>query len=493
MTEVDDGSLTIIASVNFDATILNKVLINSYDYKKILTGKGATNTLNIGKAVFIVVPNDTIKKGTLPLSLTQRMASGLSVNSVIKPTPFYVSMSYPLGYNIETYLLMGSADIEVNLACEVIDSLKLSSEELQNHMINYYHGHIFIEGQDLLIRHEDKNLHLIMKNIKSQNPKIPKHHYYLNYDTKFNFISKNCKIIIDDKISEDDEENNNIFTKDFTFESLGVGGLDEQFKNIIRRIFITRLVPRHIFNALGQKHVKGMLLYGPPGCGKTLIARQIGKILNSRTPKIVNGPEILNKYIGQSEENIRELFLEAEKEQELKGDNSKLHVIIFDEFDAICKQRGSGGSLGTATDSVVNQLLTKIDGINSLNNILLIGLTNRKDMIDEAILRPGRFEVHIEITLPSEEGRLQILNIHTKEMKEHKLLDDNIDLTSIAKRAINFSGAELEALVKNAASYVLYKKIDINNLSNIKNVDFTDIKITQEDFELSFEEINKNK
>ena len=149
-----------------------------------------------------------------------------------------------------------------------------------------------------------------------------------------------------------------------------------------------------------------MLLYGPPGTGKTLIARQIAKALNCETPKIINGPEIFDKYVGESEKKVRELFAEAEADQEQYGDESNLHIIILDEIDAICKQRGSAGSASTGvSDTVVNQLLSKIDGVNALNNILLIGMTNRKDMIDEAVLRPGRLELHIEISLPDERGR----------------------------------------------------------------------------------------
>lgn len=104
-----------------------------------------------------------------------------------------------------------------------------------------------------------------------------------------------------------------------------------------------------------------------------MIARQIGKMLNAKEPKVVNGPEILNKYVGASEENVRELFKDAEREQQEKGQNSDLHVIIMDEIDAICKQRGSVSSGTGVHDTVVNQLLTKIDGVDSLNNILLIG------------------------------------------------------------------------------------------------------------------------
>lgn len=111
---------------------------------------------------------------------------------------------------------------------------------------------------------------------------------------------------------------------------------------------------------LGVQHVKGLLLYGPPGTGKTLMARQIGKMLNAREPKVVSGPEILSKFVGQSEENVRKLFADAEAEYKAKGEESSLHIIIFDELDAICKQRGSRGDSTGVGDSVVNQLLAKV-------------------------------------------------------------------------------------------------------------------------------------
>ncbi len=130
-----------------------------------------------------------------------------------------------------------------------------------------------------------------------------------------------------------------------------------------------------------------MLLYGPPGTGKTLIARSIGKMLTEREPKVVNGPEILNKFVGQSEENIRELFADAKADQEKNGDDAGLHIIIFDEIDAICKQRGSTNTGSGVHDTVVNQLLSMIDGVDSLNDVLVIGMTNRKDLLDSALLR----------------------------------------------------------------------------------------------------------
>ncbi|XP_030610228.1 vesicle-fusing ATPase-like [Archocentrus centrarchus] len=169
------------------------------------------------------------------------------------------------------------------------------------------------------------------------------------------------------------ESRQSIISPDWNFEKMGIGGLDKEFSDIFRRAFASRVFPPDLVEKMGCKHVKGILLFGPPGCGKTLMARQIGKMLKAREPKIINGPEILNKYVGESEANIRKLFADAEDEQKRLGANSGLHIIIFDEIDAICKQRGSmAGSTGVH-DTVVNQLLSKIDGVEQLNNILVIG------------------------------------------------------------------------------------------------------------------------
>eukprot|EP00934_Nitzschia_sp_Nitz4_P004464 Nitzschia sp. Nitz4//scaffold30_size153850//68395//70650//NITZ4_002777-RA/size153850-processed-gene-0.41-mRNA-1//-1//CDS//3329547261//4454//frame0 len=281
----------------------------------------------------------------------------------------------------------------------------------------------------------------------------------------------------------------NLFTGDFDFEKLGIGGLDSEFNQIFRRAFASRIWPAHIIQQMGINHVRGMLLFGPPGCGKTLIARQIGKALNAREPKIVNGPEILNKFVGGSEEKIRELFAEAEKEQLEMGDNSMLHIIIMDEMDAICKQRGTVKDGTGVSDSVVNQLLSKIDGVDSLNNILLIGMTNRKDMIDDALLRPGRLEVHVEIGLPDHKGRLQILNIHTRNMKKaNRITKETLNrLPELAEKAKNFSGAELEGLVKAASSYALTRCVDVKDLS--KAPDTKNLVLQYSDFERALEDV----
>lgn len=272
-----------------------------------------------------------------------------------------------------------------------------------------------------------------------------------------------------------------IIRPDFKFEDMGIGGLDNEFTSIFRRAFASRIFPPALVEKLGIQHVKGMLLYGPPGTGKTLIARQIGKMLNAKEPKIVNGPEILSKYVGSSEENIRNLFKDAEAEYKQKGDASSLHIIIFDELDSIFKQRGSRGDGTGVADNVVNQLLAKMDGVDQLNNILVIGMTNRRDLIDEALLRPGRFEVQVEIYLPDEEGRHQILGIKTKKMRDNGALASDVDLHKLAKLTKNFSGAELEGLVKSATSFALSRHIKVGTVGQIKG-DWNDVVVNMDCF-----------
>lgn len=263
---------------------------------------------------------------------------------------------------------------------------------------------------------------------------------------------------------------------------MGIGGLDNEFNAIFRRAFASRVFPPEVIDELGIKHVRGILLFGPPGTGKTLMARQIGKMLNAVEPKIVNGPQILDKYVGESEANIRKLFEDAEEEQRRMGINSGLHIIIFDEIDAICKARGSVAGNAGVHDTVVNQLLSKIDGVDSLNNILVIGMTNRRDMIDEALLRPGRLEVQMEISLPNEEGRLQILNIHLEKMKKFKKLSSDVDLKELASLTKNFSGAEIEGLVRAAQSTAMNKLVKATSKVELDPQAFEKLLVTRQDF-----------
>ncbi len=242
-----------------------------------------------------------------------------------------------------------------------------------------------------------------------------------------------------------------------------VGGLTDEIDAICRRILLSRALPKEIFDAMGQQHVRGVLLYGQPGCGKTLIARHLATLLGAVSVKCVNGPEIFDKFVGEAERNVRELFAEADEAWETLGDRSPLHVIILDELDSVAKARSGGSSSGDGSsvrDSVVNQLLAKMDGVAQRSNILVVGLTNRKDLLDPALLRPGRLEVHLEITPPNEEGRRQILDIHTRKLRDANLITAEAYpriVEEVTRRSEGYTGAQIAGIVRSATSFSLQR------------------------------------
>ncbi|KAH8071617.1 hypothetical protein JL721_4117 [Aureococcus anophagefferens] len=171
----------------------------------------------------------------------------------------------------------------------------------------------------------------------------------------------------------------------------GVGG-GEELSGVLRRVLMSRMVPAETRERLGLRHARGLLLHGPPGTGKTLIARGLARVLGDRKPVVVEGPEVFSHLLGASEQAVRGLFKPADDEWKRLGRASSLHVVVLDECDAIMRKRGGGetgdGSFGgAARDGVVNQLLAKLDGMSQQSNILVIGTTNRLDLVDPAALR----------------------------------------------------------------------------------------------------------
>lgn len=407
------------------------------------------------------IPHERISPGAIGIGGIQRewcrLANGDQVSAVAWD-PFSSQAGEKRPY-------LGSMDLEVGFYSKAKQTGdQFDPEELQKKLCSLFESQPFAPGQlfifdlqSFIIRAQVKAVNLTDLAFDTQDTESASHPMsrgILTSDTQIEFF-KSQKEPLNLKASTRRAPANAIMQPSFKFEDMGIGGLDTEFSSIFRRAFASRILPPGIVDRMGLQHVKGILMFGPPGTGKTLMARQIGKMLNANEPKIVNGPEILNKFVGQSEENIRKLFADAEKEYKEKGDESSLHIIIFDELDAICKQRGSTGGGTGVGDSVVNQLLSKMDGVDQLNNVLIIGMTNRLDMIDEALLRPGRLEVHVEINLPDTHGRTQILKIHTGHMRKSGGLGADVDIDELASLTKNFSGAELNGLVRSASSFAM--------------------------------------
>lgn len=356
----------------------------------------------------------------------------------------------------------------IKFAVEIINTFKvdIDSIKLKEAIRDVYLNYPFNISQKLYINYPDQQEVILVLNTTDLVTESNLSYGIFTDSTEISVLSGSANINIINNQSD-----NLLLDPKFSFEDLGIGGLKTEFEQMFRRAFVQRLFSPAVIKKMGIPHVRGIMLYGPPGTGKTLIARKLGSLLQARPPKIVNGPEILNKYIGQSEENIRNLFKDAEEEWKQVKENSQLHIIIFDEIDAICKKRGSSNS--GVGDQVVNQLLSKIDGVESLGNILVIGMTNRLDLIDEALLRPGRFEIHLEISLPDEASRLEIFRIHTKQMMGNNYLDADIDFDSLGSLSKNYTGAEISAVVRSASSFALERKVkteDNNKLVTDDNI-----------------------
>jgi transitional endoplasmic reticulum ATPase len=224
-----------------------------------------------------------------------------------------------------------------------------------------------------------------------------------------------------------------------------VGGLDE-VKQLLKEAVEWPLKNPEIFSRLGIKPPKGILLYGPPGCGKTLLARAVATESEANFISI-KGPEVFSKWVGESEKAIREVFRKARM--------AAPAVIFLDEMDALTPRRGLGFSDSGVSERVISQLLTEMDGIVTLQDIVVIAATNRPDMVDPAVLRPGRFDRLIYVPEPDEKSRLKIFKIYTKDMP----LAKDVGLNQLAVMTKYYSGADVESLCREAAMHTLRRDV----------------------------------
>lgn len=247
-----------------------------------------------------------------------------------------------------------------------------------------------------------------------------------------------------------------------------IGGVRKQLAQIRELVELPLRHPQ-LFKTIGVKPPKGILLYGPPGSGKTLIARAVANETGAFFV-IINGPEIMSKLAGESESNLRKVFVEAEK--------NAPSIIFIDEIDSIAPKREK--TQGEVERRIVSQLLTLMDGLKSRSHVIVMGATNRPNSIDPALRRFGRFDREIDIGVPDETGRLEVLRIHTKNMK----LDEDVNLEAIARDTHGYVGADLAALCTEAALQCIREKMDVIDLED-ENIDaevLNSMAVTQDHF-----------
>ena len=228
-----------------------------------------------------------------------------------------------------------------------------------------------------------------------------------------------------------------------------VAGVDEE-KEELEEIVEFLKSPKK-FTDMGARIPKGVLLVGQPGTGKTLLAKAVASESEANFISI-KGPELLSKWVGESEQGVREVFRKAKQ--------TAPTVIFFDEIDSIASTRSANDSDSGVTKRVVNQLLTEMDGLEELEDVAIIAATNRPDILDAGLMRPGRFDRHIKVDLPNEDARLSIFKVHTEGMP----LADDVSLEKLAKQTDGYVGADIEAVCREAAMLTLRNNLDAENV-----------------------------
>jgi transitional endoplasmic reticulum ATPase len=225
-----------------------------------------------------------------------------------------------------------------------------------------------------------------------------------------------------------------------------IGGL-EQVKEELAEAIEWPLKHGDLFTEADVKPPKGLLLYGPPGTGKTMIAKAVATTSEANFIS-VKGPELLSKWVGESEKGVREIFRKARQAAPC--------VIFFDELDSVAPRRGGSEGSSHVTERVISQMLTEMDGLEDLKGVVVIGATNRPDIIDEALLRPGRFDRILEVPVPDKESRKKIFEIHTRK----KPLDSDVNLDKLVEMTEGSTGADIAAIVNAAAMTAIKEHVE---------------------------------
>jgi len=259
---------------------------------------------------------------------------------------------------------------------------------------------------------------------------------------------------------------------DTSWES--VGGLEDT-KERLRETIQWPLEYPEVFEQMDLNAAKGVLLYGPPGTGKTLLAKAVANEAQSNFISI-KGPELLNKFVGESEKGVREVFSKARENAPT--------VVFFDEIDSIAAERGSQSTDSGVGERVVSQLLTELDGLEAMEDVVVIATTNRPDLIDSALVRPGRLDRHVHVPVPDEEARRAIFQVHTRG----KPLADGVDLDRLARQTEGYVGADIEAVTREASMAATREFINSVDPEEIDDT-VTNVRITMDHFDDALGEV----
>jgi transitional endoplasmic reticulum ATPase len=303
----------------------------------------------------------------------------------------------------------------------------------EEYLTEYLNGTLMTKGDTVPISVMGRRIDLVVISTHPSGPVI---------------ISDTTEIVVSEESSKAVQISQEGTAASITYED--IGGLGDAVARVREMIELPLRHPE-LFKRLGVEAPKGVLLHGPPGTGKTLLAKAVANETNSNFFTI-GGPEIMSKYHGESEERLRNVFQEAEK--------NAPSIIFIDEIDSIAPKREEVS--GEVERRIVAQLLSLMDGMKSRGKVVVIAATNRVDAIDPALRRPGRFDREIEIGVPNRDGRLEVLQIHTRGMP----LDKDVDLQRLADISHGFVGADLQALAKEAAMRALRRVLPDMNLSS---------------------------
>lgn len=249
---------------------------------------------------------------------------------------------------------------------------------------------------------------------------------------------------------------NNNYSTELNFDDLEIAGLNEDNKMKLKKFYYIRKLDDDTKKKLNLEESKGMVLHGKPGVGKTKIAREIIKLFNAKSVTMIAGPELVNKYFGESEKAIRKLFEKAEND-----DNpNNLHIIVIDEMDScVGKRKDSEKESTFLGNNITNQFLTKLDGFKTMvAKILIIGTTNNIDLLDPALIRPGRLDTVIEINTPDVKGRKEIFDLYLNKVSS-EFKSSDIDTKELSEMG-EFTGAEIKNIIDNTKTNLLYKNSD---------------------------------